>query len=97
MSYNDYVTEDRRLVILRILRGLESRRANHYVLRTALAEHGYHELPTTIYNDLRWLAGQGLVDIEDLAGGIRLATVTALGEQTAEGLVRMAGVAAPQG
>lgn len=97
MSYSDYVTQDRRLVILRILRGLESRRANHYVLRTALGEHGYKELPETIYNDLRWLAGQSLVGIEDLSGGIRLATVTALGEQVADGLVRVAGVATPQG
>lgn len=96
MSYTDYVTQDRRLVILRILRGLESRRANHFVLRAALAEHGYRELPETVYNDLRWLASQGLTFNEELAGGMLLALVTPLGEQTADGLVRVKGVAVPQ-
>ena len=96
MSYTDFVTQDRRLVILRILRGLESRRANHFVLRTALQSHGYSELVETVHNDCRWLAAQGLVQTEELDGGILLATISQLGEQAATGLVRVKGVAYPQ-
>lgn len=97
MSYAAYLAQDRRLVILRILRGLESRRANHFVLRAALQSHGYSELIETVHNDLTWLAGQGLLSTEELPGEVLLATLSPLGEQAADGLVRIKGVAYPAG
>lgn len=94
-NYIEYVAQDRRLVILRILRGIPERRANHFVLRSALASLGYEELAPTLYNDLRWLEKQGLVVTEELDGGILLGTITDLGDQAARGLVRVQGVAVP--
>lgn len=94
-NYIEYVAQDRRLMALRILRGIPERRANHFVLRSVLASTGYEELAPTVHNDLLWLAKQGLVLTEELDGGILLGTLTDLGDQVARGLVRVAGVAIP--
>ncbi len=96
MNYVEFVAQDRRLMILRILRGIPERRANHFVLRSTLRmAAGYEELAPTVHNDLLWLAKQGLVLTEELDGGILLGTLTDLGDQVARGLVRVAGVAVP--
>ena len=68
-NYIEYVAQDRRLMALRILRGIPERRANHFVLRSVLASTGYEELAPTVHNDLLWLAKQGLVLTEELDGG----------------------------
>ncbi|MDR1946610.1 MAG: hypothetical protein LBQ51_05530 [Desulfovibrio sp.] len=94
-GYADFVAQDRRLVILRLLRGIESRRANQYVLRTACKSCGYDELASTIVNDLAFLRREGLVLTEDLPPDILLATLTDLGDQAARGVVRIRGVAVP--
>lgn len=95
MNYAGFVTADRRLVLLRILLGLEDRRANQHVLRAALRGEGYHELPDTVLNDISFLAGEGLVRKEALNVDITLATLTELGELAATGRKRLAGVAVP--
>jgi hypothetical protein len=94
-DYAVFETEDRRLMLLRILLGLEDRRANQHVLRAALRGEGHHELPATVLNDIAFLRGEGLVEKEDLGRGIVLVTLTELGELTAMGRKRMAGVAVP--
>jgi hypothetical protein len=95
VSYEDFVAKDRRLVILIVLSRLSERRANQYVLRSALKDQGYDELVPTVVNDLAFLRKQGLVVIEDLPSDIQLATITDLGDQVARGVVRVQGVAAP--
>jgi Fe2+ or Zn2+ uptake regulation protein len=95
MSYNAFVAEDRRLVILHILQGVAERRANQYVLRSALKSLGYDELIETIQNDLSWLAKQGLIKSHELDAGLVLAVLTDYGDQAARGIVRVAGVAVP--
>jgi len=95
MSYNNFVAEDRRLAILRILRGVSERRSNQYVLRSALKSLGYDELALTVQNDLAWLSKQGLVRLDDLDGSIVMAVLTDFGDQAARGIVRVAGVAVP--
>jgi len=95
MNYNEFSTQDRRLVILRILRGVSERRANQHVLRSALKPLGYDELVATVQNDISWLAKQGLVKTEELDGGLILAVLTDYGDQAARGVARVAGVAVP--
>jgi hypothetical protein len=94
-DYVDYVAQDRRLVILKILRGVHERRANQYVLRSALKGMGYDELVVTVQNDITWLQKQGLVKTESLTGGILMTIITDYGDQVARGVVRAAGVAVP--
>jgi hypothetical protein len=94
-NYVEFQAQDRRLVILMILRDLTDRRANQYVLRSVLKSRGYDELVTTVQNDIMWLARQGLVKTESFDNGILLAIITDYGDQVARGVVRAAGVAAP--
>jgi hypothetical protein len=94
-DYADYLTKDRRLLILRILRGVHERRANQYVLRAALRDLGFEELVSTVLNDLAYLHKQGLIRTEELPETITLVTLTDLGDQVARGVTRMAGVAVP--
>jgi hypothetical protein len=94
-DYTDFVAQDRRLVILRVLRGVHERRVNQYVLRAALREMGYDELVSTVANDLSFLRKQGLIKTENLPPDIILAILTDLGDQAARGVTRIAGVAVP--
>jgi hypothetical protein len=94
-DYTDYVAQDRRLVILRILRGIPERRANQYVLRTTLRSEAYDELVSTVTNDLSFLRKQGCVRLEELPSGVIVAVLTDLGDQAARGVVRSQGVAVP--
>jgi hypothetical protein len=94
-DYIDFLARDRRLVILKILRGVHERRANQFVLRSALKSMGYDELVSTVSNDIQFLRKQGLVLIEELEPDLLLSTLTDLGDQVARGIVRMAGVAVP--
>jgi hypothetical protein len=95
MSYDEYTARDRRLVILIVLSKLSERRANQYVMRSALRDQGYDELVPTVVNDLAFLRKQGLVTIEELPSDMLLATITDLGDQAARGVVRIQGVAVP--
>jgi hypothetical protein len=94
-EYDDYVAEDRRLVILRILRGVHERRANQYVLRSILRSQAHDELVSTVVNDLAFLRKQGCVRIEELPADVVMAILTDLGDQAARGVARVAGVAVP--
>ncbi len=97
VNFADFVAQDRRLVILRVLADQNVRKANHLVLKNALVPLGYQETSITIGNDLLWLGKQGLVAVEHLPGGVILAHISELGEQVALGLARVQGVASPVG
>lgn len=94
-TYAEIVTEDRRLVLLRILHGTPGNASNHYVLRTALGSLGHKATSETVFNDIVWLGTQSLVLTEELDSDVLMATLTEMGEQVALGLVRAAGVARP--
>ena len=95
MNYDDYVAQDRRLAALRILHKLPERRANQFVLRSVLKASGYDELPETVENDVRFLARQNTVQLEELPGGILLAKLSPFGEQVATGVATASGIARP--
>ena len=95
MSYLEFLADDRRLAILRILAELPDHAANQFVLRRALETHGYNELVPTVHNDLLMLAKECLVVTESLPGGVLAAQLTDKGSLVARGLLRVAGVAAP--
>lgn len=97
MSYAEHIAKDRRLAALRILHQLPERRANQFVLRRVLKEYGYDELPETVENDMRFLARQNTVKIEELPGGVVLTKLTPFGEQVATGVATASGIARFEG
>ena len=98
MNYVEFTTKERRLSILRILYKLPERRTNQHVLRPVLKEtEGKDALPETIENDMRFLALQGTVRLEELPSNVLLATLTPFGEQVATGVATASGIARFEG
>jgi len=97
MSYAEYLAEDRRLALLRLLEGLESRAANSSVLHRGLERLGHYELRAAVEADLAWLQEGGLVRLEevDLAAGVVIATITERGVLVAAGRAVAQGVKRP--
>ena len=86
---------ERRLAILRILDESPRRTAVEGALQTLLDRWGHSRGRIGLYADLDRLAGQGLVEVEEI-GGVRLATLTrdgldvALGREVVDGVARPA-------
>ena len=95
MNYEQTMTEDRRLVLLRALAAAAQYRANAFLLRRYCDAVGHVVSAERIETDLAWLAEQGLVKLEQ-AQGITVATLTARGLDVAEGRATAPGVQKPQ-
>ena len=94
MSYKQMVTEDRRLVILKLLAESEGFTANEHLLASALPGFGHSVSHDRVRTDLDWLAEQELVTLAS-PGGVSVATLTARGDDVAAGRARVAGVKRP--
>lgn len=79
-NYSDFISQDRRLVILRILAEMPTYQANSSVLHTVLSQWGHDPSRDQVKGELRWLEEQQLVKIEDVSNGAVL--VAKLTEQT---------------
>lgn len=88
------VSEDRRLAILRILKGSTEYRANLYLIQRLLADIGHSAALDTINTDLAWLAEQGLLEMETV-GGVGIPQLIARGLDVAWGRAVVPGVARP--
>ncbi|MBS0354055.1 MAG: ArsR family transcriptional regulator [Proteobacteria bacterium] len=96
MSYSDLLVQDARLVILRVINEMPSRRANSSVLCTILDERYGHALSRAeVKEQLRWLEERELVEIEE-AGVVLLATIRERGEKVVEGRITVEGVKRPR-
>lgn len=96
LTYSQRWTEDRRLVILRVLRDAPDYTANSSILRGLLEEIGHRASRDVIAGDIDWLAEQGLVTVADLAvPGLRMITLTQRGDDVAGGATVLSGVARP--
>jgi len=95
MSFEQLLTEDRRLVLLRVLTEDPGYRANAYVLRPALAAMGHSVSMDKVETELAWLAEQGLVRTERVSD-VTVATLTARGADVAKGLATVPGVKRPE-
>lgn len=94
MNYQDFIRQERRLVILRFLAETPGYRANASVLTAQVDRVGVPATRDQVDGELDWLTEQGLVEIEDL-GVIRVATLTARGGDVAAGRVTVTGVKRP--
>lgn len=95
-AYAKYLSEDRRLLILRLLSEMPTYKANSSVLYTALAAWGHEPSRDQVKTELRWLAEQGLIGLDDIGGSdVLLATLTARGQDVAAGRSFVDGVKRP--
>ena len=96
MSYGDLLIQDARLVLLRVISEMPSRRANSSVLCTIIDERYGHTLELAdVKRELRWLEEHELVEIET-AGSVLLATLRERGEKVVKGRITVDGVKRPR-
>lgn len=86
--------EDQRLVILRGLIDCGGD-ANESIIQQCLDMYAHRISRDAVRNHLSWLAEQGLVSLTDVAG-CYVATLSARGQDTAEGRCTVPGVKKPR-
>ncbi|EPB6570732.1 TPA: ArsR family transcriptional regulator [Pseudomonas aeruginosa] len=95
-AYSDFLSQDRRLVILRILGEMPTYQANSSVLHTVLRQWGHDPSRDLVKSELRWLEEQQLVEIDEIAAGtVLVAKLTERGADVAAGRARIDGVKRP--
>ncbi len=95
-NYSDFISQDRRLVILRILAEMPTYQANSSVLHTVLSQWGHDPSRDQVKGELRWLEEQQLVKIEDVSNGaVLVAKLTERGADVAADRARVDGVKRP--
>ena len=95
MSFAEYLRKDMRLVALRVLSETPGFRANSSVLFNLLDQFGHAVTRDQVKTELRWLAEQGLVEVDE-AGSVLVAKLTERGQDVAEGRAVVDGVARPR-
>ncbi|CCU70919.1 hypothetical protein [Thalassolituus oleivorans] len=95
MSYNDIVTEDQRLVILRSLKEAPGGKSNDSMLHKMLGIWGHHISRDKVKSHLYWLAEMELLEVETILS-TDVVKITSRGFDVAEGSASVPGVATPR-
>lgn len=95
MSFAQLLSEDRRLVILRLLAAAPEYTLNAFVLRPGLEAVGHAMSADQLATELAWLAEQGLAELEAMAN-VTVARLTARGADVAAGRIVTPGVKRPE-
>jgi hypothetical protein len=93
-QYAEYLRQDIRLVILRLLVEMTAYRANSSVLTMALDSYGHTLSRDQVKTELSWLAEQGALTLEDV-GPVLVATLSERGQDIAAGRARVPGIKRP--
>ncbi|WP_339079050.1 ArsR family transcriptional regulator [Pseudomonas sp. TMP9] len=93
-QYAEYLRQDIRLVILRLLVEMTAYRANSSVLTMALDSYGHTLSRDQVKTELSWLAEQSALTLEDV-GPVLVATLTERGQDIAAGRARVPGIKRP--
>ena len=93
--FADYLRQDQRLVMLRILAEVPQYRSNSSVIANLLGEFGHHPSRDQVKSDLVWLGEQGLLLTEDI-GSVLVVTLTERGADVAAGRSSVPGVSKPR-
>ncbi|WP_213664291.1 ArsR family transcriptional regulator [Stutzerimonas stutzeri] len=94
-QYADFLRQDQRLVMLRILSEVPQYRANSSVITSLLGEFAHHPSRDQVKAELTWLGEQGLVKVEDI-GSVLVVTLTERGADVAAGRASVPGVSKPR-
>lgn len=95
MNFAERMTEDRRLVILRLLKDAPGYSVNTIVLKPAVQGIGHKCSTDLIRSDVAWLEEQGLVSVERLEG-VWVVTARRRGVDVANGDAVVPGVKKPE-
>ncbi|WP_095128675.1 hypothetical protein [Pseudomonas sp. Irchel s3h14] len=93
-QYADFLRQDIRLVILRLLAEMTGYRANSSVLTMALDSYGHTLSRDQVKTELNWLAEQGALTVADV-GPVLVATLNERGQDIAAGRARVPGIKRP--
>ena len=93
-DFASHLSEDRRLVILRVLLESAAFTGNEYILQSMLERLGHVVSGDRIRTDLAWLHKQGLIALEEVAT-VQIAQLLARGEDVARGRMTVPGVKRP--
>lgn len=94
-DFANHLTEDRRLVILRVLLESAGYTANEYLLHSMAERLGHVVSADRIQTDLAWLKEQSLIAVDEVAG-VHIAKLLARGEDVARGRIEVPGVKRPR-
>lgn len=95
MNFREFVQEDRRLVILRLMAESDmGYSANSSVLQLGLESVRHVVSRDVVHTDLAWLSEQGLLKVEVLST-VHVATLTTRGLDVAMGRATVPGVKRP--
>lgn len=95
MSYQQTITEDRRLSVLLVLSESPGYSANLFLLQTAVGSiYGHNASLDQLRGDAAWLAEQGLLSTKT-TGEVVVATLSARGVDVAAGRAVQPGVKRP--
>ena len=95
MSFSDFVAEDRRLSILKLLEVSDGYSANEFLLGRGLESLAHNVSADLLRNECGWLEEQGLVKVE-IVQGVTIVTLTERGGDVAAGKARVQGVKKPK-
>ncbi|MDE1531673.1 ArsR family transcriptional regulator [Pseudomonas carnis] len=92
--YSDFIRQDVRLVLLRLLVEMTAYRANSSVLTMALDSYGHTLSRDQVKTELHWLEEQGALTLQDV-GPVMVATLSERGQDIAAGRARVPGIKRP--
>jgi repressor of nif and glnA expression len=98
MNYAQLVTEDIRLVILRVLQQDPDYSHNEYIIQRLLARFGHNISTDKVRTELAWLEENGLIRTARTAGDtdVIVAKLTARGDDVGSGRTVVPGVQRPR-
>ncbi len=94
-TFEEILTEDMRLVILRLLVEQIAYKANSSVLTMRMDQLGHCVSRDATKGHLAWLAERGLVKLEEPVPGVLVGTLTERGHDVARGRAIVPGVSRP--
>ncbi|MCJ9428558.1 ArsR family transcriptional regulator [Kordiimonas marina] len=101
MSYGDYLASDRRLVMLRILKGAPGHSLNCRSMQKVLIGAGHRVSLDRVRTEAAWLEEQGVIKTEPFeaaaAKGYMILTLTQRGTDVANGHTEVPGIDVPSG
>lgn len=95
MSLDKLITEDRRLVILRLLNEQPDYSLNSSLMQSALFQFGHSVSRDVVRSDFAWLAEQQLLTVDQLSNELYLAKINNRGVDVAVGLAIVPGIKRP--
>jgi hypothetical protein len=93
-DFATYMAQDRRLVILSVLKQSALFRANEFLIKSMLERLGHAVSTDRVHTDLAWLVEQGLIALETVAD-VQIAWLLIRGEDVVRGLIEVPGVKRP--